>query len=60
MDTLIEHFGERETFSPVEVQRALGCSESSARRLLAEGQERGMITRRETGVYIITAQGRRD
>jgi hypothetical protein len=60
VDTLIERFGGRETFSPVEVQRALGCSETSVRRLLAEGLDRGMITKCETGVYTIAAHGRRD
>ncbi|NTU83688.1 MAG: DUF2267 domain-containing protein [Chloroflexales bacterium] len=51
VEDLMARLGERATFTPAEAQRALGASESSVRRLLAEGQERGVLVRQGVGVY---------
>lgn len=53
VEDLVEQLGGQATFSPADAQRLLGASESTTRRLLAEGQERGLIVRREVGVYMV-------
>lgn len=55
VEELVARMCDRQTFAPADAQRALGASESSVRRLLAEGQERGLITRRDVGVYAVAS-----